>query len=408
MGCSQSSAVSNGEEDWFDRTDLKAVAEKATNKVVKTGPHNRPLLALAEVLVEYDKAENAKKPISFAALQESVIAALGGIVGKEASPLGVSLTDYVHHTVALSDEKVAAAKAGLDAKKKVLMVIDVQDGYDGGFIASLPDDAPGGLAFLTSEHPVRASYELHSKKQIATFARGDKMISFDKVWNRGLDGKGMERVSARVVKEIESGGYDLIVFTYDYLEKSNGEEKGVFALDATPWSDPKKPIALVPYGSYLTINAGGLGTNVSERIRKKLPEVTNARGPEGKVKGQRTMYFRKQVDDAFDDRREKTERTLGEEWLDDVDVDDNGLPQPGAKTLLQKLTDAGFGPDEALLSFCGVVTNRCVASSLLHAVNHGFETKLLEGGCAAASDKEHVDGVAMIREKGAGAVEVVE
>ena len=84
MGCSQSSAVSNGEEDWFDRTDLKAVAEKAINKVVKTGPHNRPLLALAEVLVEYDKAENAKKPISFAALQESVIAALGGIVGKGA------------------------------------------------------------------------------------------------------------------------------------------------------------------------------------------------------------------------------------------------------------------------------------------------------------------------------------
>jgi len=28
-----------------------------------------------------------------------------------------------------------------------------------------------------------------------------------------------------------------MVFTYDYLEKPTGEEKGVFALDGTPWSD---------------------------------------------------------------------------------------------------------------------------------------------------------------------------
>ena len=189
--------------------------------------------------------------------------------------------------------------------------------------------------------------------------------------------------------------------------RSNGEERGVFPLDNSPWTDTKKPIALVPFASYLTINAGGLGTDISHHIRSALPEVTNARGPTGKVCGTPALYFRKQVDDAFNDGREESTRTRGEPWLDDVDVDDNGLPQPGAQTLLAKLEALGLGPDEATLHFLGVVTNRCVASSLLHAVNHGYEAVLLEGGCCAADAEQHADGVKMVTEKGGGAVTVV-
>ena len=69
-----------------------------------------------------------------------------------------------------------------------------------------------------------------------------------------------------------------------------------------------------------------------------------------------------QVDDAFDDDTERSARTLGEPWLDDVDVDDNGQPQPGAQTLAAKLAARRLGPTEAELTFIGVVTNRCVAS----------------------------------------------
>lgn len=85
----------------------------------------------------------------------------------------------------------------------------------------------------------------------------------------------------------------------------------------------------------------------------------------------------------------------------------NGLPQPKAQTLIEKLTARGFGPDEAVLHFVGVVTNRCVASTLLHGVSLGYEAVLLEGGCCAADDHEqHADGVKNIREKGGEAVEV--
>ena len=80
------------------------------------------------------------------------------------------------------------------------------------------------------------------------------------------------------------------------------------------------------------------------------------------------LYFRKQVDDAFDAEVEVSARTLGQRWLDSVDVDDDGLPKPKAETLLAKLTRLGLGPNDAVGTFCGVVTNRCVASSLLHAV----------------------------------------
>jgi hypothetical protein len=161
----------------------------------------------------------------------------------------------------------------------------------------------------------------------------------------------------------------------------------------------------VSYHKYLTINAGGAGTDISRRIRSALPEVTNARGAEGEVCGVSSLYFRKQVDDAFDADVESSERTLGEKWLDDVDVDDNGLPKPRAETLLTKLRERALGPDDAILSFCGVVTNRCVASSLLHAVEHGFHVRLLEGGCCAYDSEQHRNGVNTILQKGGDAVE---
>mmetsp|Transcript_16760 Transcript_16760/g.29371 ORF Transcript_16760/g.29371 Transcript_16760/m.29371 type:complete len:359 (-) Transcript_16760:77-1153(-) len=318
--------------------------------------------------------------------------------------LGISIKEY-----ALRGKKTDTKEGQKDvtrgAKKKVLCIIDVQDGYDADFLASLPDDILGGLAYIQDQHSVRASFELQSGRKIKDFKPGEKQIRYDKVWNRGLNGSFFGKVADRCIQEIKHGSYDLVVFTYDYLEKQTGEEKGVFALDDTPWTDPCKPVARISYGKYLTINAGGVGTDISQRIRKALPEVTNARGPEGLASGKKTLYFRKQVDDAFNDDRETSDRTMGEAWLDEVDVDDHGWPKPQAETLLEKLTSRGFGPDEAVLSFCGVVTNRCVASSLLHAVDHGYNVQLLEGGCCAADEEQHARGVTMILEKGGHAVE---
>lgn len=315
--------------------------------------------------------------------------------------LGYSMKYYADKT----GKKVLPATKTQTSLKNVLCVIDVQDGYDSDFLASLPDDMPGGLAYIQAEHPLRASYELASGKKIRDFAKGERSLKYDKVWNRGLNGQNFGRVAEQCVQELRSSKYDLVVFTYDFLEKPLGEERGVFALDDTPWSDPCKPVAFVSYHKYLTINSGGAGTDISRRIRSELPEVTNARGAEGKVCGMNALYFRKQVDDAFDDDTETSDRTMGKNWLDDVDVDDNGLPQPGAETLLTKLTQRGFGPDEAVLSFCGVVTNRCVASSLLHAVDNGYSVRLLEGGCCASDAEQHQQGVDMILEKGGHAVE---
>ena len=124
------------------------------------------------------------------------------------------------------------------------------------------------------------------------------------------------KVCERVNTELSGGAYDAVVFTYDYLERSNGEEKGVFPLDDTPWSDPKKPVALVPYASYLTIQAAGLGCDIARQIRGAHPEVTNARAAWGTVRGTPALYFSKQVDDAFDDGRETSSRTLDEPWLE--------------------------------------------------------------------------------------------
>jgi len=137
--------------------------------------------------------------------------------------------------------------------------------------------------------------------------------------------------------------------------------------------------------------------------------VTSANGKEGTANGTPALYLRKQVDDAFDEDREASERTGGAAWLDDVDVDDDGLPRADAQTLLQQLSARGYGPAEGTqLSFVGVVTNRCVASSLLHAATLGYRTRCLMGGCRAANAAAHEKGLAMIREKGGDGVEMVE
>ena len=73
---------------------------------------------------------------------------------------------------------------------------------------------------------------------------------------------------------------------------------------------------------------------------------------------------------------------------------------------VEKLSARGYGPDEAVLHFVGVVTNRCVASTLLHGIEMGYEAVLLEGGCCAADAEQHASGLQSIRDKGGDAVEV--
>ena len=80
------------------------------------------------------------------------------------------------------------------------------------------------------------------------------------------------------------------------------------------------------------------------------------------------------------------------------------LHAPLPHSFVDKLRALGCGPDEATLVFTGVVTNRCVSSTLLHGVEHGYEAELLEGGCCAADAEQHAQGIALVREKGSGAV----
>ena len=63
----------------------------------------------------------------------------------------------------------------------MLVVVDVQDGYDSKFIASLDSDQPGSLGYLSALHDVDASYELDSRKEVKTYAKGEMQISYDKV-----------------------------------------------------------------------------------------------------------------------------------------------------------------------------------------------------------------------------------
>ena len=124
-----------------------------------------------------------------------------------------------------------------------------------------------------------------------------------KVWNRGLPADDVAAVTDFVVAEIESGGYDLVVFTTDFLE---GGDCGVFALDSTPWSDPTKPVALVPYREYLTIDTNGEGCDIHSTIREAFPGLSSKRSSrtietiKSKSTGKESdlLFLRKQVDDG--------------------------------------------------------------------------------------------------------------
>eukprot|EP00928_Gymnodinium_smaydae_P008642 TRINITY_DN13143_c0_g1_i2.p1 TRINITY_DN13143_c0_g1~~TRINITY_DN13143_c0_g1_i2.p1 ORF type:complete len:342 (-),score=63.60 TRINITY_DN13143_c0_g1_i2:364-1272(-) len=253
-----------------------------------------------------------------------------------------------------------------DATKKVLVIIDVQDGYDAAFLDSLGADVPGSSKYIQKMRDVQCAYELESRKEIRPFPFGKKKINYDKGWNRGLSGSNMQAVASRAVAEISSKKYDLVVITKDYLEPAE-DGGGVFPLDRKPWSDHTKPIALVPHSEYLTFTTAGPGADVHRDIRAAFPGLTtNGKSPSAEVDGVPLIILRKQVDDAFDDDTERSARTLGEAWLDDVDVDIDGKPRRDAETLLQKLKKAGCGPGDAVLCFMGIVTNRCVAKSLIH------------------------------------------
>lgn len=292
----------------------------------------------------------------------------------------------------------AAGLTGVDGyngpmlyKKKVLVVIDVQDGYNAAAIAATP--GKGGIGYLDMMHDVEASYELgpwnadHTMKVVRKFSPGKKQISYNKGWNTGLP----ESVSTPVVNGVnalvERGDWDLIVYTHDYLDPT---AKGVFPLDDKAWSDPKKEVALVDYSEFLTIAAQGAGIDTDQRLSHNPHCAT--RGPGiFKLNGQNVMCFRKQVDDAFNDQIADS----GGPRV--VDPKDDGKQNPHGQLLIAQLAGVGYGPDRAILSFTGVVTSRCVQSSLVHACNSGYETELIKGACADVSVADHEKGIQQVR-----------
>jgi len=111
--------------------------------------------------------------------------------------------------------------------------------------------------------------------------------------------------------------------------------------------------------------------------------VTSANGKEGTANGTPALYLRKQVDDAFDEDREASERTGGAAWLDDVDVDDDGLPRADAQTLLQQLSARGYGPAEGTRGhqpLRGVVAAARGDARLPHALPDGRLPRRERGG----------------------------
>jgi len=285
-------------------------------------------------------------------------------------------------------------------KKRVLVVIDVQGGYDAAIVAKAP--GKGGLAYINQKHDVNESYQLgawnafHTMKQVTKFEPGTKQISYNKGWNTGLSAAVIERVVIRVNKLVEQVEWDLVLYTHDYLDP---EAKGVFPLDDKPWSDPTKEIALVPYGEFLTLAARGSGTDTHDRLIHN-PHCANHGPGVFKVGARNVMCFRKQVDDAFaDDMAERGPRS--------VDPNDNGQQNKFGHLLLAQLVEAGYGPENTQLSFTGVVTSRCVQSSLVHACNVGYKTELIKGACADASDADHTKGLESVR-RGCPSAEISE
>lgn len=162
------------------QAELRAACDEAIALAAKKGQLTRK--AVAEELLAQDTSSigNLRRPdfVSSAELLPPTTDATF-LFGQKFD--GLRFSSFLTFVDPLTAEGVARAKAGATEKKKVLMVIDVQDGYDGGFISSLPEEAPGGLAYLRAPHDVRASHELVSRKLIKKIGAGEVRISYDKV-----------------------------------------------------------------------------------------------------------------------------------------------------------------------------------------------------------------------------------
>lgn len=214
------------------------------------------------------------------------------------------------------------------------------------------------------------------------YQRGSKKITYDKVWNRGISSDAIDKVVLGVDKLIEKENWDLIVYTYDYLDPDN---LGVFPLDGKAWSDEEKEITFVPYGEFLSITVGNPGAEINRKLAFH-PRCLEHGSGKFTVNGKQVLCFRKRVDDAFDSARDESLHTLN------VDLDDQGHVNKEGKTLLEQLAGLGYPPDETELTFTGVVTNRCVQSSLNHACKEGYSIVFDGSGTAAASNDEHEEG----------------
>lgn len=278
--------------------------------------------------------------------------------------------------------------------KNVLLVIDVQNGYDSSYVENAMWNGQRGLDYLNAKRTVKRddAYRLsdwyaHKHKISAPdLVDGDVEITYNKGWNLGLKEDAINTVTARVSEELAKKKpdgapfYDFVVYTQDFLDP---DALGTFELNpGQPWNDTEhKAVALVPFSDYLILTAGNReGTEVSQKIQPHPQCNGHSRAQIHDVNGIPSLCFRKQIDDAFDmDKRY-------------VDVDDDGKPRAGAQTLHEMLQAQQLGPEDARLYFTGIVTNRCVQSSLIHACELGYSTTLLKGGTQAATGAEDAKG----------------
>jgi len=273
-------------------------------------------------------------------------------------------------------------------KKKVLLVIDVQNGYDADFISTL--SGKGGLAYLQQEHEIngfdktsyftRATRDRNVEKQLQQTllsglpgtSTGKFRTNYNKGWNLGMN---LATVAARINAELTKA-WDLVVFTTDYLDP---DAIGVFVKGDN--------VGLVPYGEFLALTAGNTGTEVSSKIQINGAAPNCQRNYDSAriaTTASSVFCFRKTEDDAFD-----SDPTH-------IDVTSAGKVRRDAQTLAAYLKKFGFGPDQAELFFSGIVTDRCVAKSLISACKGGYKTTLIEKAAMATSPADHGNGLQAI------------
>ncbi len=312
-------------------------------------------------------------------------------------------------------------------KQKILFVIDVQDGYDGEFVKNC-GDKPGCLEYIQDYHELKrdsvyAGYGTNKFVDCEQLKTLPDTITYDKTWNRGVSDSSYSIITSNIIQEINSDKYDAIVFTFDYLESKkitpNWDEAGNFSLpDGKAWNDPNKAIARVPYGEYLTIQAGGIGTNISSRIRDSIPGISNrldsstslakSRWVNTNINGKviPVLYFSKQVDNAFDSGIEKSDRTYNNSYLDNVDVTERGAPNKDSRHIMEWLADRNILSNNSELFFSGILTNRCVQKSAIASKSNyksikGFtDVNLIKNATAAANDNDKKNGIDAMRSAG--------